>query len=96
MMQQWFKLLGDKNKLVRREQELMVEAKQLELEDQSEKLESELAGEPGNAREGEILESLVRMSEQREMLVSMLDRDRERYRLEDRELEIKMAEQGIR
>ena len=31
-----------------------------------------------------------------EMLVSMLDRDRERYRLEDRELEIKMAEQGIR
>ena len=52
--------------------------------------------EPGNAREGEILESLVRMSEQREMLVSMLDRDRERYRLEDRELEIKMAEQGIR
>ena len=44
MMQQWFRLLGDKNRLVRREQELMVEAKQLELEDQSEKLESELAG----------------------------------------------------
>ena len=43
-MQQWFRLLGDKNRLVRREQELMVEAKQLELEDQSEKLESELAG----------------------------------------------------
>ena len=36
------------------------------------------------------------MSEQREMLVSMMARDRERYRLEDRELEIKMAEQGIR
>ena len=43
-MHQWFRLLGDKNRLVRREQELMVEAKQLELEDQSEKLESELAG----------------------------------------------------
>ena len=26
----------------------------------------------------------------------MMARDRERYRLEDRELEIKMAEQGIR
>ena len=52
--------------------------------------------EPGSAREGEILESLVKMSEQREMLVSMMARDRERYRLEDRELEIKMAEQGIR
>ena len=52
--------------------------------------------EPGNAREGEILGSLVKMSEQREMLISMLARDRERYRLEDRELQIKMAEQGIR
>ena len=52
--------------------------------------------EPGSAREGEILESLVKMSEQREMLVSMMARDRERYRLEDRELQIKMAEQGIR
>ena len=52
--------------------------------------------EPGSAREGQILESLVKMSEQREMLVSMMARDRERYRLEDRELEIKMAEQGIR
>ena len=43
LMQQWFVLLREKNKLVRREQELMVEAKQLELEDQAEKLESELA-----------------------------------------------------
>jgi len=52
--------------------------------------------EPGNAREGEILESLVNMSSQREMLGSMLARDRERYRLEDRDLQIKMAQQGIR
>ena len=43
LMHQWFILLREKNKLVRREQELMVEAKQLELEDQAEKLESELA-----------------------------------------------------
>ena len=55
-----------------------------------------LITEPGSAREGEILESLVKMSEQREMLVMMMARDRERYRLEDRELQIKMAEQGIR
>ena len=43
LMGQWFSLLREKNKLVRREQELMVEAKQLELEDGAEKLEAELA-----------------------------------------------------
>ena len=35
-------------------------------------------------------------AEQRELLTRMLDRDKERYRQEDREIEIKMAEQGIR
>jgi hypothetical protein len=35
-------------------------------------------------------------AEQRELLRRMLDRDKERYRQEDREIEIKMAEQGIR
>ena len=43
LMGQWFALLREKNKLVRREQELMVEAKQLELEDSAEKFEAELA-----------------------------------------------------
>ena len=43
LMGQWFALLREKNKLVRREQELMVEAKQLELEDGAEKMEAELA-----------------------------------------------------
>ena len=31
LMGDWYRLLGEKNRLVRREQELMVESKQLEL-----------------------------------------------------------------
>ena len=39
-----FRLLGEKNELVRREQELMVESKQLELLDLADKLEVTLVG----------------------------------------------------
>merc|ERR1719244_501872 len=95
-MSQWYRLLGDKNRLVRREQELMVAIKQLELEEQAEKLEMELGNGAGEVREGEILELLVQKAEQRELLSSMLARDKERYKQEDKDLEIKMAEQGIR
>ena len=51
---------------------------------------------PGGSREGNILESLVKNAEQRELLISMLAKDKERYRQEDKEIEMKMAEQGIR
>lgn len=96
-MTQWYRLLGDKNKLVRREQELMVGSKQLELQEQAEKLELELgAGHLGSEREGDVLESLVKNAEQRELLTSMLLRDQERYRQEDKDLALRMAEQGIK
>ena len=74
----------------------MVGSKQLELEEQAEKLETELGGGAGGVREGEILEQLVNKAEQRELLSAMLARDQERYKQEDKDLEIKMAEQGIR
>ena len=41
-MGEWYRLLSQKNRLVRREQELMVGSKQLELEDQAERLEDKL------------------------------------------------------
>ena len=41
-MAEWYRLLGQKNRLVRREQELMVASKQLELEDQAERLEDKV------------------------------------------------------
>ena len=42
LMRTWFALLSEKNRLVRREQELLVQAKQLELEDAGCRLEAEL------------------------------------------------------
>jgi len=41
-IQVWFSLLAEKNSLVRKEQELLVQAKMLELEDRSSRLETEL------------------------------------------------------
>ena len=82
--------------MVRREQELMVAIKHLELEEQAEKLETELGNGTDKVRQGEILELLVQKAEQRELLSSMLAKDKERYKQEDKDLEIKMAEQGIR
>ena len=76
-MAAWYKLLGQKNKLVRREQELMVGSKQLELEDQAERLEDQLGRRLGQG-EGEVLEQLLQNAEQRELLSAMLARDKER------------------
>merc|ERR550517_143008 len=93
-MAEWYRLLGQKNRLVRREQELMVASKQLELEDQAERLEDKVGRGRGKG-EGEVLEQLLQNAEQRELLSAMLARDKERYLREDRDLQEKMAEQGI-
>ena len=76
-MAAWYRLLGQKNRLVRREQELMVGSKQLELEDAAERLEEELGGAMGS-KEGQVLEQLLENAEQRELLSAMLARDKER------------------
>ena len=76
-MSEWYRLLGQKNRLVRREQELMVASKQLELEDQAERLEDKV-GRGQEEGEGEVLEQLLQNAEQREMLSAMLARDKER------------------
>ena len=104
LMQTWFHLLAEKNALVRTEQELLVQAKQLELEDRSARLESELrehllrdARSPESvSREGEILDELLEISEQRELLQSMLVRDKMRYQMEDKDIEAQMRAKGIR
>jgi hypothetical protein len=104
LMQTWFHLLAEKNALVRTEQELLVQAKQLELEDSSARLEGDLrehllrdSRSPESvSREGEILDELLEISEQREMLSAMLVRDKMRYQLEDKDIEAQMRAKGIR
>ena len=115
-IQVWFSLLAEKNSLVRKEQELLVQAKMLELEDRSSRLETELRDQhllldrpPSNnehnfsnqdkknvAREGQILAELLEISEQRELLHSMLTKDRARYQQEDMAIEEQMKASGLR
>jgi len=115
-IQIWFSLLAEKNSLVRREQELLVQAKMLELEDRSSRLEAELRDQhllldrpPSRneqdlsnqdkknvAREGQILAELLEISEQRELLQSMLSKDRARYQQEDMAIEEQMKASGLR
>ena len=115
-IQMWFSLLSEKNSLVRREQELLVQAKMLELEDRSSRLETELRDQhllldrpPSKneneisthdkknvAREGQILAELLEISEQRELLQSMLSKDRARYQQEDMAIEEQMKASGLR
>jgi len=94
LMVDWYRLLGEKNELVRREQELMVESKQLELLDLADKLEVTLVGME-EVEATDVLDQLARIAEQREQLEEMLARDRERYKQEDLQIKLKMQEQGI-
>merc|ERR1712141_544441 len=104
LLQTWFVLLAEKNALVRHEQELLVQAKQLELEDKSGKLEAELRehllldsrSAESVSREGNILQELLAIAEQRELLQNMLERDQRRYQKEDKDIEAQMKAKGLR
>ena len=104
LLQTWFILLAEKNALVRHEQELLVQAKQLELEDTSSKLEIELRDHllldsrsaDSVGREASILQELLSIAEQREKLQSMLERDKKRYIKEDQDIEAQMKAKGLR
>ena len=101
LMNTWFHLLAEKNALIRQEQELLVKAKQLEQDDRSARLEMELREQhlvldcPNVTREGEILKELLDISEQRELLVAMLAKDKARYQREDRDIEAQMRAKGL-
>lgn len=104
MVRQWFQLLAQKNTLIRQERELLVQAKQLELEDRSAKLEMELREEHlkqqnssrrNVTREGEILKEILEISKQREMLQAMSDKDQVRYQSEDKNIEAQMKAKGL-
>lgn len=104
LMQIWFQLLAEKNRLVREEQELLIQAKLLELDDRSSCLEVELrehimldSRSPESVlREGEILKELLENSEKREQLIALLEKDKQRYQKEDKDIEAQMLAKGLR
>ncbi|XP_072340309.1 F-actin-monooxygenase MICAL3-like isoform X2 [Scyliorhinus torazame] len=100
LMQEWFKLVQEKNSLVRYESELMIFARELELEDRQSRLQQELRermaiddhlkSSEELAEEKQILNEMLEVVEQRDSLVALLEEQRLREKEEDKDLEAVM------
>ncbi|KAK3517694.1 hypothetical protein QTP70_015671 [Hemibagrus guttatus] len=105
LMHQWFKLVQEKNALVRYESELMIFARELELEDRQSHLQQELRermavddhlkNEEELAEERRILGEMLEVVEQRDALVALLEEQRLKEREEDNDLEAAMLSKGF-
>ncbi|KAM9824592.1 protein-methionine sulfoxide oxidase mical3b-like [Neosynchiropus ocellatus] len=104
LMQQWFQLVQQKNALVRYESELMIFAREIQLEDKQSRLQQELRErmvvDDHSKKEAElveerlILEEMLEVVEQRNALVSLLEEQRLQGCQEDRDLEAVMMSSG--
>ncbi|XP_052386931.1 protein-methionine sulfoxide oxidase mical3a isoform X3 [Carassius gibelio] len=105
LMQEWFKLVQEKNALVRYESELMIFARELELEDRQSRLQQELRErmavddhlktEKELAEEKRILNEMLEVVEQRDSLVALLEEQRLQEKEEDKDLEAVMLSKGF-
>ncbi|XP_068133397.1 F-actin-monooxygenase MICAL3 isoform X16 [Hyperolius riggenbachi] len=104
LMQEWFRLVQEKNALVRYESELMIFARELELEDRQSRLQQELRErmavedhlktEQELSEEKKILNEMLDVVEQRDALVALLEEQRLREKEEDKDLEEVMLSKG--
>ncbi|XP_010177783.1 PREDICTED: protein-methionine sulfoxide oxidase MICAL3-like, partial [Mesitornis unicolor] len=105
LMQEWFKLVQEKNALVRYESELMIFARELELEDRQSRLQQELRErmavedhlktDAELSEEKRILNEMLEVVEQRDSLVALLEEQRLREKEEDKDLEEVMLSKGF-
>ncbi|XP_078529734.1 F-actin-monooxygenase MICAL3 isoform X5 [Lissotriton helveticus] len=105
LMQEWFKLVQEKNALVRYESELMIFARELELEDRQSRLQQELRErmavedhlktEKELTEEKKILNEMLDVVEQRDALVALLEEQRLQEKEEDKDLESVMLTKGF-
>ncbi|XP_077493015.1 molecule interacting with CasL [Amblyomma americanum] len=99
-----FRLMRQKNKLSREEQELLIRVKDLELEDQQSKLQQEMRERmaiddsqksPRDIeKEREILNEMLEIVEKRDRLVAQMDQLRIREETEEKELAARILTQG--
>ncbi|XP_026928930.2 F-actin-monooxygenase MICAL2 isoform X3 [Acinonyx jubatus] len=97
LLQEWFKLVLEKNKLMRYESELLIMAQELELEDHQSRLEQTLRekmlkeesqkDESNLNEEQEILSEMMQVIEQRDRLVDSLEEQRIKEKAEDQHFE---------
>lgn len=105
LMQEWLRLVQEKNAMVRYESELMIFARELELEDRQSRLQQELRErmavedhlktEEELSEEKQILNEMLEVVEQRDALVALLEEQRLREREEDKDLEAAMLSKGF-
>ncbi|KAM8974755.1 F-actin-monooxygenase MICAL3 isoform 2-T2 [Pelodytes ibericus] len=105
LMQEWFRLVQEKNTLVRYESELMIFARELELEDRQSRLQQELRErmavedhlktEQELSDEKKILNEMLDVVEQRDALVALLEEQRLQEKEEDKDLEEVMLSKGF-
>ncbi|XP_076841730.1 protein-methionine sulfoxide oxidase mical3a isoform X3 [Brachyhypopomus gauderio] len=105
LMQEWFKLVQEKNALVRYESELMIFARELELEDRQSRLQQDLRERMAVddhsktsvelAEEKRILNEMLEVVEQRDSLVALLEEQRLREKEEDKDLEAVVLSKGF-
>nr|XP_046203120.1 protein-methionine sulfoxide oxidase mical2b-like isoform X2 [Oncorhynchus gorbuscha] len=104
LLQMWFKLVLEKNKLARYEEELVIFAQELELEDRQSQLQTDLRRRMGVddsrkssselAEEQQMLTEIMKVVERRDTLVSLLEEQRLQERAEDRDLESLVLSRG--
>uniref|UniRef100_A0A8C7N826 F-actin monooxygenase n=1 Tax=Oncorhynchus kisutch TaxID=8019 RepID=A0A8C7N826_ONCKI len=104
LLQMWFKLVLEKNRLARYEEELVIFAQELELEDRQSQLQRDLRcrmsiedskKSPSElAEEQEMLTEIMKVVERRDTLVSLLEEQRLQERAEDRDPESLVLSRG--
>uniref|UniRef100_A0A8C0RU58 F-actin monooxygenase n=1 Tax=Canis lupus familiaris TaxID=9615 RepID=A0A8C0RU58_CANLF len=97
LLQEWFKLALEKNKLMRYESELLIMAQELELEDHQSRLEQKLRqkmlkeesqkDENDLNEEQELFSEMMQVIEQRDRLVCSLEEQRIKEKAEDQHFE---------
>ncbi|XP_064807502.1 F-actin-monooxygenase mical2b-like isoform X6 [Oncorhynchus masou masou] len=104
LLQMWFKLVLEKNRLARYEEELVIFAQELELEDRQSQLQRDLRcrmsiddsrkSSSELAEEQEMLTEIMKVVERRDTLVSLLEEQRLQERAEDRDPESLVLSRG--
>uniref|UniRef100_A0A8C2GFI6 F-actin monooxygenase n=1 Tax=Cyprinus carpio TaxID=7962 RepID=A0A8C2GFI6_CYPCA len=104
LLQTWFTLVLEKNKLSRYESELMIFAQELELEDTQSRLQQDLRRRMATedceksaselAEEQSLLVEIMKVVEKRDKLVSLLEEQRLKEKAEDRDLESMILSRG--
>ncbi|XP_028623827.1 F-actin-monooxygenase MICAL2 isoform X2 [Grammomys surdaster] len=104
LLQEWFKLVLEKNKLMRYESELLIMAQELELEDRQSRLEQKLRqrmlkdegqkDENDLKEEQEIFKEMMQVIEERNKLVDSLEEQRVKERTQDQHFESLVLSRG--